>query len=390
MKSIHYLIEYNSGGHRYVIEIQLRTLLQDVWGELEQALKYKQGNIHPHIQNSFILLARDLENNDSLMTHLKTISDKERVGHLYSMERGGPINYYGYEEILISEQFKSGELGNCYRPYIEFMMGVDVRGEKKESFKKARVLYEALRNKITLDIMEQDNKIKYFIQMEDAFLRFWEGGEGQLDKALRIYHEMEEEFKDHYILHFRMGEIYFIKGDIVKALVSFDRCEDLLDKMEQSDHLNHYRVKLKLAYIYWLLGPEYIDFSLQAIKEAENIFKENPELFNDVDKGKLLNNLTSYNLDKYLITGDDKDYEIALEQLRNLEEFFNIEEANANMLDTIAWFHYKIYLKEGKREKLESAKKLCQLIGERGNYSTFKITSLNIHINHIQEIMCEK
>ena len=389
-KSIHYLIEYNQGSRLYTFEIQLRTLLQDVWGELEHALKYKQGNIHPHIKTSFILLARDLENNDLLMTHLRTISDKERVGHLYSMERGGPVNYYGYENDLIPDNFKSGEIGDCYNSYTEFMSRLDIRDKKHSLIQKARELYDAIGNKITHHMSSCDIKIKYFMQMEDAFLRFWEGGEGQLDNALKIYKQLEDEFRNNYILHFRMGEIYFIKGEIVKALVSFDYCENLLAKMAQVDLNNHFRVKFKLAYIYWLLGQEYITYTLQAIKDAEKIFNENQTLFTDLEKCKILNNLCSYHLDNYLITKSDDDYKIALEHLKNLESYIKQEEANANTLDTIAWFYYKLFLKDGNPDNLERAKQLCQLIGDRENYSTFKITSLNIHINHIQEIMCAK
>lgn len=49
-KSIHYIAYITSGSYKCPLEIQLRTLLQDVWGELEHALSYKRGSIHPHIK----------------------------------------------------------------------------------------------------------------------------------------------------------------------------------------------------------------------------------------------------------------------------------------------------------------------------------------------------
>ena len=95
-KSIHYIVTQKIGDTTYSVEVQLRTLLQDVWGELEHSLSYKKSGIHPHIKRSFILLSRDLATMDMLMRHLKDISDKEQVGRLYSAEDVGPNKYFGY------------------------------------------------------------------------------------------------------------------------------------------------------------------------------------------------------------------------------------------------------------------------------------------------------
>jgi hypothetical protein len=88
----------------------------------------------------------------------------------------------------------------------------------------------------------------------------------------------------------------------------------------------------------------------------------------------------------------DEKYKKALEKLEKLEKIFDVEKARANVLDTIAWFYYNIYIndKKNNRDKLVAAKKYCQLIGDRVDTSTFRMTSLNIQKNHIQEIMSEK
>jgi len=77
-KSVHYVVSRVVGDNTCKIEIQLRTLLQDVWAELEHTLVYKKTSVHPHIRKSFDLLARDLETNDLLLTHLKDISEEEQ------------------------------------------------------------------------------------------------------------------------------------------------------------------------------------------------------------------------------------------------------------------------------------------------------------------------
>jgi ppGpp synthetase/RelA/SpoT-type nucleotidyltranferase len=406
-KSIHYLFKYK----KYFVEIQLRTLLQDVWAELEHALSYKQINVHPHIKKSFSLLGRDLQTNDNLVSHLKSISDREKVGHLYSMEKGGPTTFYGYEPELIPAILTTEPIKGFFDTFINFCKTNLQKG--KDSCAKARELFVEFSKQIPDEIKETDDKMKYILNMEEAFLNFWERDEGKLDSALEIYESIKKPFSGYYMLHFRMGEIYFIKGEIEKALVSFDRSEILIDQGfagYTADFHNRYRLKMKLAYINWLLGKEYIEFALIKIDEAEKIFVDNHGEFPDekMSHRKLVNNLCFYYLENYLIAREtyqssipkkaedheimEKYYAKALEKLSDFEKIFNIDEATANELDTIAWFYFNIYLRDKKknRDSLKIAEKYCQLIGDRTDYSTFKITSLNIHKNHIQEIMNEK
>lgn len=408
-KSIHYMFEYDG----YNVEIQLRTLLQDVWAELEHALSYKQINVHPHITKSFSLLGRDLQTNDNLVSHLKSISDGEKVGHLYSMEKGGPSIFYKYEPELIPEILTAEPVKQYFDNYINFFTNVPRINLRKDKTRcaEARALFEKFGEQISNDVKETDDKIRYILSMEEAFLNFWEGSEGKLDCALAIYERIKKPFAGHYMLHFRMGEIYFIKGEIEKALVSFDSCENLIDQGHNEDIRNRYLVKMKLAYIYWLLGKQYIEFTLKTVVEAEQIFTDNPGSFSEAMHINLLNNLCAYYVDNYLIAKEkylsttpkkaenkeimDRSYADALEKLSALEGAVNIETATPNVLDTIAWFYFNIYLndKKNNREKLDIAKKYCQLIGDRMDYytySTFKITNLNILKNHIQEIMSEK
>ena len=118
-RSIHYIINKGFGESKYFIEIQLRTLFQDVWAELEHTLVYKKGNVHPHIRKSFNLLAQNIETNDLLISHLKDISDKEGIGRKYLLENIGPHKWFDYEPELISDLFKIG--GLCHDKYNEYI-----------------------------------------------------------------------------------------------------------------------------------------------------------------------------------------------------------------------------------------------------------------------------
>jgi len=122
-KSIHYIIKRTLGKAQLLIEIQLRTLLQDVWGELEHSLSYKKGDIHPHIKKSFAILSRDLENNDMLISHLREISDRERSGEKFSNEKSGPRVYLNYEGDIVPEIFKE-DIATDFQEYENIMLNV--------------------------------------------------------------------------------------------------------------------------------------------------------------------------------------------------------------------------------------------------------------------------
>lgn len=385
-KSIHYIGSLDVGGKDHFFEIQLRTLLQDVWGELEHSLAYKRGNIHPHIKKSFSLLARDLETNDSLMAHLKNISAKQRLGELYSVESAGPHKYFGYENELIPELFLSDEVKPFYDEYTEFVRGTNARAGATGWIEKAKKLYEQLCAKITVSD-GKDKKVKYFVGMEDAFFKFCEG---KYEDAIKIYVSIKNDYENYYCPYFRMGEIFFIQGDIVRALASFDRSEELLSEDDPAGLENKYRIKVKLAYTYWLLGSEYIDFAIEQINEAERLFTHNRLLFDKNDSFLLTNAVCWYYLEKYILSQDENDYRIVREKFGQLEGFLVDPEAPANLYDTAAWFHYHSYCRDGNPKSLQDAKDCCQEIGARENPSTYKLLSHNIQRNHILEIMNTK
>lgn len=388
-KSIHYLCTHVVGEQKYYIEIQLRTLLQDVWGELEHALSYKKGNIHPHIRKSFILLSRDLETNDSLIRHLKDISDKEGFGESFSIKSGGPVKWFDYDDKMLPKRFSSSDLKDIYNEYQELMLHSNPRDETKTPIKKARKLYKKICEKTGIQDMKS-LKVRYFIKMEEAYIELWDRN---IEKALKIYTDLEDTFEEHYCLHFRLGEIYFVKGEIEKSLASFDRSEELMPKnnFANIDIENRHRISLKIAFIYWLLGTEYIDFVLKEMETAKKVLDDYPDLFRDKDRSKLLNNRCWYYLEKYIIEKTDKDFEIAKREIIELERLINTDDyVSSNAFDTIAWFYYQSYLRDGSRSNLEIAKDYCKRIESSENKAVYVFLSRNIQRNHILEIMNTK
>lgn len=146
-KSLHYIIKVELAGKNWPVEIQLRTILQDAWGELEHSLSYKKGNIHPHVKKSFVLLSRDLDTNDYLLSHLKSIVEKERYGTHYSIRKAGPTKWLDYEDNLIPDELKEGERKTLLDQYRECVRERNPRQKIDLNWlKDARQLFDKFAN----------------------------------------------------------------------------------------------------------------------------------------------------------------------------------------------------------------------------------------------------
>lgn len=401
-RSLHYVVTRQSNGKLCNIEIQLRTLLQDVWAELEHALSYKQGSTHPHIKKSFSLLARDLETSDNLIRHLRDISDKEHYIETFALQHTGPHEVFWYEGYLIPDLVQhNDELGRRFSAYKEFVCRARDGRDLTQWASEAEQLYKQVKDSLKASDLDSV-EVGYWIEAEKAFLLFCKG---DFAGALESYERLTMPGCRYYVPHFRRGEILFIKGDIEQSLVSFDKSEELLESQGASgleiDPINAYRLKVKIANIYWLLGSEYVDIALSKILEAEDVVKRNPGLLGETDRRKLVNNLCWYQLEKYLLSNEtfersqiDADgamaanhYASACERYGDLEQILDDDATSSNMYDTAAWHCFHAYKREKDPDLLTKAKRYCELGWVRKNEAVRKITSANVHRNHIREIM---
>jgi len=390
-KSIHYLVV---APNKITIEIQLRTLVQDVWGELEHALSYKKGSVHPHIKKSFSLLSKDLQNIDDLFSHLRDISEKEKGGEAYSNYKVGPKCHFMYEDDLIPQVFsgntKISEIYNQYWGLVSAQKVIDINalwvGEARKYLNELNLL---------LGISSEsglDDLIKYWYNMEDAYMMFCEA---RYDEAIQIYMSVLETHDDKYCVFYRLGEIYFIKGEHEIALSYFDEAEDLLDSGVKNVYRNHFMIKSKLALIYWYLGEEYLDIALQEILEAEEIYVKYSQYvqISEEDYLDLINNICWYMLERYIIQkrkkkskGLDGYFTDVSRRFKELERIAPEKDAPVYVLDTFLWYYYYKYLRTKQVMFLHKAKDCALQMKEKkpGNLG-FKI--MNMHINHIQEVM---
>lgn len=429
-KSIHYIVTINHGGYICPLEIQLRTLLQDVWGELEHALSYKRGVIHPHIKKSFLLLSRDIETNDSLMSHLKEIHNKETKKDHYGAKRYGLRTYFMYDENILPAQLNNENIIENYTKYNEKIIHLtknrhivsDASYDEIDSM--LRDLINALYKQYAMQV-EEDQFLNYWINMEKAVLKLFTN---KYDAALDIYNSLLKNHTDKYILYFRIGEINLINGDTPKALRAFDRSEKILqeaiDKNNTSLVLrkNLFLIKMKLAYTYWMLGEEYIDQAINKTTDVTNIyesfFKNNGE--SAEEEGIVYNNVCWYHMEKcqkiiLKIKNLDRDPKNSEREKKDserkklghdlkkhtgiMDNAYNvlkksIENNNtngktnpSNWFDTAACYHYYKFLDTRCQEDKILAQQYATECDRGTNYATLSLTSLSMHLNHITDIM---
>ncbi|NTV25810.1 MAG: hypothetical protein HGB01_06330 [Chlorobiaceae bacterium] len=387
-KSIHYLV--NTSDDLY-IEFQLRTLVQDVWGELEHALSYKTGSAHPYIKKSFLLLAKELQNIDDMLSYLRDVADKEAAGKRYMNGRERPKFYFEYEDELLPKILKRG--GDKYAEYKEYCVGVK-KALRNEGDDKMHAMYENIKKAMSEDDLGDPN-VWYWLLMESAFMDFYDL---RYDDAIQKYKSVLRKFPERYCVYYRMGELYFNKEMNEVALSCFDEAENILENSGDRDILNQYRIRFWLAYIYWQLGGDYIGTAIKEIEAAESIYLENKGsgVLTDKHYNQLLNNMAWYSLDRYIVSTRDKGetrkrivsdrfYTKAVRMCERLESAVLSGYVNDDAFDTLAWYYYHKYLRTKMKTALISSgdyvMKMKGLLGSNNNINT-----LGMMIGHIQEI----
>jgi hypothetical protein len=190
----------------------------------------------------------------------------------------------------------------------------------------------------------KQGNVQYWLCMERAYVLFVLSDYDKVKELYELYTEPKSKWKEWYMPYFRLGELYFIKGEIVKALEHFDTCEEILLKLDKDNKvapLTYIIIESRLAQMYWLIGEQYYDVALSKVQKAEEIYKAHYDnILTDLRprfERAIANNLCWFYLeiyilakDKYEQSGDEEDYKIGewaygggvkkIQRLRNANE----------------------------------------------------------------------
>lgn len=414
-QSIHFIGHYTHGSQEYSFELQLRTLFQDVWGELEHEIAYKKVIHQPHIRQVFNWLHQDLGNVGRMLAEFKQGQDRQQAAETFYMNLKGPFSFLEYEPELESEIFRHRPaLREAKESYVAFCKE-NVNKLGKSAYSKGAV--DLLKVFCQLDVepgvnvtLYRDEKLAYWIDMERAYCSFLQGS---FDEAMAIYERVTKLYPNFYVPHFRKGEIHFLRKEHVLALDSFDNAERTLQGTEGNSlgnriviSLNKYRIKIKLALNYWLLGEEYLSLSIEQIEAAWSMY---PQVQNDLKENEhvtIRNNLCWYYLMRFLNTeaasisdntaelkvAADEHFHYAQQAFNELEKYLDSPSVSAEALDTAAWFLYSRY-KSGRGDSpkgdLLKAAEYTQISLTKKMNSSLQAATIALHNLHQQEIAFE-
>ncbi|HIP26216.1 MAG TPA: hypothetical protein EYG80_00990 [Flavobacteriaceae bacterium] len=393
-QSIHFVGTYQDFDEniKYPFELQLRTLLQDAWGELEHQLAYKQKSSLPFIKNSFLRLSKSLEVNDMLITNLKESIDESSCGiDKIPFTIGNVLKYekerlpQAFEDnILIKKQYEKYK-STIYKDGFLRMNKIE---EAKEIYKELTTLY----------YQEQpdghaDYNFNYWKEMEQAFFDIYDEN---FSDAKRIYFKYLE--KDSYVSAYRLGQIYLYEDKLTEALKKLDKCFEILD--EKCLHINQMKLHVNMALIFWNLGGEYLTSTIKEIKEALVNIEMNIERYNLRDLETLYNSACWYYMEchfnerctkKEAQANEEaiKYYNKLIELVTSFKE--DNEFARKHTYDTLAWYNYRRFIESGKEELsfIQTAYSYIILMNDGIMPVTQYYSHEGIQQSHLQKIKCE-
>lgn len=428
-QSIHFLFTKNVfekqhvkknpyGGRNFYFEIQLRTVLQDVWGEMEHKLSYKQGKANPNIQTSFKLLQEDITTMGRRLADIKTLRSKHLALDRLSVRGSKPFFYFHYEPDFdpLHHIDESAEAHGKIKEYYDWARKFDNDELTAHGFShQARERLEDL-NGVYNQTFAGNKTIRanlgYWEEMEKAYLCFLEN---DYDGALQLYKGVckDERYADRPVPHFRCGEALFAAlsnradphayetdtAELVKCISAFDNAITCLKPFDHADNRDDLtkiigaRILTKIATIYELLGSdEYMDYCVSLLKGAEKLLEQVTEETPNPPKPYIGKNNLGWILIEKHRTAKEKEklfwYEQCLEVmapvLSKVQESINKDpdSLGANVLDTAAWFLYQSYQHlnkdaEARQKALEKEKEPPQPTANEGVFELLDDEILN-------------
>jgi len=371
-------------------EIQLRTLLQDVWGEISHKITYKNKEDYLFVDDSFRLLSRDLETNDLLLDQIKTFTSKQECSESNAVFMLKSV--FEYEQDKLPFHFLGGgEFRTRYITYRDLVYQNGIVSNSSE-LKKAEQKYESLatdyKNHQKTDHL--DSKFVYWDNMEKAFYNLASQDLIRLKEA-EIYYLSKQ---DSYVASFRLGQLAIYEDNFVLAMRYFDKCKTMFEVATEE---NIIKANLNLALIYWNYGKEYFLLSIKAI---DDVINKIVCIKDDMVKIIIYNAACWYYIEHYKTNKADDKFLIKAEEYYNklveLVELVLVNKTHGkiitkNTYDTLAWYNYCRFTLSGNENTdfLKEAKKYLDILKNTNINNHYQKSDKIIHNTHDNIINCD-
>jgi len=392
-KSIHYNIRKTDS---FGIEIQLCTLINDISNQIREKFIYKKGSIDFYLDKSMPVLYDQLVGVNSLINYSKALYDAAKSRH-FLKQKPSSISPYLTHDLNIKPCDNYHQFDNHIKTYSNFINKSikEIKDSITDSAKKSteNALKDLLDNKDKFNDHEL-KEIEKCLLKQYAITLFCSEKYLELKEHCLIY---IERFGDDPTISSMMGELYLFLNMYKEALLYFEAAINALDTSTKNALKMALKIKTRIAYIYYSLGSDFLNLTINCIDEAEQILLQNKDFFSKDEIIKLDNNICWYYLSYYIHTKNqelpaaDFYFTLAHEKYKMIENIYTQNKGNIskNMIDTMAWFSYQLYLRTRDKYDLEKAKKFCRILTSNAYINAAKdnITAEDMHNYHIKTIL---
>lgn len=317
--SIHFVTKVANSD--IVVEIQVRTVFEDAWSEIEHAIKYKNHGLVPSSAERHLRV---------LNSYVQSCSEYSEaiVGDLKS----DPIEKSGIKP-MVTEPVEFEEAP----AFIRGILQETVRLQADSQYRNA-VLSIIEFERANEEALCADREADYLLQMEKGLCYL---SLGEPNEALAIYATLVKHGQDNAMLCFRQAEAWRLLGEFNKAKdyleLAIQKLADGSAREKREIAWLENKIPLKLSYVLWKLGN--INEAVQVLhKDYPRIEKlGDQELIRDY-----LNSSTYYELEQ------SKPGVPTSEALQRYKAEFekhglnSVENVVPEFVDTYAWICYLV------------------------------------------------
>lgn len=301
------------------IEIQIRTVFEDAWSEIEHAINYKSNGVIPQVSERHLKVLNTLtqacaEYSEAIISDIKLdTSEKSGVKPMIT-----PDNYNKAPSLVIGIIKKTVILQKEYK----YAAAINLILE-----------FEAANE----DALNCDIEALYWLSMEKGLCQL---GSGKAKDAMINYSNLIKFGKDNALLNFRLADSWRLLGEFEHANNHLEISKNKFDKGEGApEEIEWLRnnLPLKSSYILWKLGRT---------KEALSNLKLDYERVSNANNISLikqyLNSIAYYEFELY----DPKnlDTKILNSYISQFEAYKldSVKHAEPECVDTYAWLCFLV------------------------------------------------
>lgn len=236
------------------VEIQIRTVFEDAWGEIDHKFKYSKtrginANIDPHTK-SLIKAFKSIT--DSCMDFAECIKEISEKKPIIPTTTNDAISVVSDETILkrfadcgiendLIEDYKKARLLRENATSLKEKYRTE---EANNTYHTALESFEKIIEKILIgkdkEVTEEYTLLYYYCKMNIALCYFLTDNMDEINTAIQIYEELEIKYPNYPLLKMRLGQAYGRINDNTKALEQVQNAQTLCIQFQKEISEDHY------------------------------------------------------------------------------------------------------------------------------------------------------